>query len=65
MREYLNRSRDIMQVARVLHTENPDIGLIACIGVVLGAVRDVQDELNEQGMLDIGQAIDWARKAMT
>lgn len=62
MKSLLDRSRDLLAVARVLHGEQPDVSLMSCIGVVLGALRDMDDDASNYWRQDIAEAIDELRK---
>lgn len=65
MASMMKRSRDLLSVARQLNKENPELHLTSCIGVVLGAIRDIDSESEQAVMEDIANAIDELRKRLT
>lgn len=65
MRGLVARSRDLIAVARVLHGEQPDVSLMSCIGVVLGALRDMDSDSANVELAYITAAIDDLRKRLT
>lgn len=65
MRSLLDRSRDIVAVARVMQAENADLGLPLSVNVVLGALHDMNSDSERASLEDIADAVDELRKRLT
>lgn len=65
MKEIMQRSRDLLAVAKQLHSENSVTCTISdCVAVVLGAIRDINAEDITTEIENVSDSIDWIRKQM-